>query len=240
MKQEFEDNPAYGDELKEIVIKWIKSSASTRLYEKALNKQSHLNPLFDILRTTDFEMTSGQSMSVFNVIQEESNNLRNITDVNEFLKMPDAIERIDSALSVISTVRAVVASMVESELKFGTDAFGYNTQLNAHKDELEGLEGTFETITMEDAIILNQDLTLLEQKLLFVKNLSAKNTDSKKEDDLKASQKYAALVVEQIKSKAAKLTFKGISIFTDDDLATLDDTTIPIQIRLGRVEHNAH
>jgi enolase len=162
MKQEYEDNPAYGDELKEIVIKWIKSSASTRLYEKALTKQSHLNPLFDILRTTDFEMTSGQSMSVFNIIQEESNNLRNITDINEFLKMPDAIERIDSALSVISTVRAVIASMVESELKFGADAFGYNTQLNAHKDQLEGLEGVFETITMEDAIILNQDLTLLE------------------------------------------------------------------------------
>ena len=46
MQQEYEDNPAYGDELKEIVIKWIKSSASTRLYENALNKQSHLNPLF--------------------------------------------------------------------------------------------------------------------------------------------------------------------------------------------------
>lgn len=240
MKQEYEDNPAYVDELKEIVIKWIKSSASTRLYENALNKQSHLNPLFDILRTTDFEMTNGQSMSVFNIIQEESNNLRNITDINEFLKMPDAIERIDSALSVISTVRAVIASMVESELKFGADAFGYNTQLNAHKDQLEGLEGVFETITMEDAIILNQDLTLLEQKLLFVKNLSAKNTDSKKEDDLKASQKYAALVIQQIKTKAAKLTFKGVSIFTDDDLATLDDTTLPVQIRLGRVEHNAH
>ena len=62
----------------------------------------------------------------------------------------------------------------------------------------------------------------------------------KKKDDLKASQKYAALVIEQIKTKAAKLTFKGISIFTDDDLATLDDTTLPVQIRLGRVEHNAH
>jgi hypothetical protein len=93
---------------------------------------------------------------------------------------------------------------------------------------------------MEDAHLLNVDLEMLKQKLLFVKELSAKNTDSKKQDDLKAQQKFADLAIEQIKLNASKLTFRGVSIFTDDDLAVLGDATIPIPVRLGRVEHNAH
>jgi hypothetical protein len=134
MEEEYNDNPAYGEELKQVVLTWLNSAESAKLYTDALGKPSHMNPLFDILRTTDFEMNEGQNMSVFNIIQEESNNLRNIADINEFLKMPDAVERIDSALSVISTIQAVVAGMVESDLEFGGNPFGYNTQLNAHKD----------------------------------------------------------------------------------------------------------
>jgi hypothetical protein len=88
-------------------------------------------------------------MTVFNLIQEESNNLRRITDIDEFLKMPDAIERIDSAIAVIKTVRAVVAAMTESDLQFGESAFGYNAQLQVAKKTVKGLEGNFETITME-------------------------------------------------------------------------------------------
>ena len=36
MQQEYEDNPAYGDELKEIVIKWIKSFCIYKTYMKML------------------------------------------------------------------------------------------------------------------------------------------------------------------------------------------------------------
>lgn len=241
-KKMFDGDPSLKNKLKDLIRNYIHSDSNYQMFQQVLHKTVRNNPLYNLLRNLQVELYPNIKQSIFELLEIESKSLSGVQSISEYVKMPDIIEQLDSAKSVISVAKAILAGMEEGDLNFSDRLFGFNTQIRNYLNKYKQGKNAdkYQTISTNDIYSISSDLVLLEDKINFLKNLSEQNVDNKKEEDNKTRDKFLSIIASNLKKDASKLTIKGVSILTPDDLALLDDKTIPIQVRIGKVEHNIY
>ena len=169
-----EQNPEMLTRLPEIISEFLTSNAAYNQYLQAISKDIQKNPLYELLRNLEVELSPQVKQSIFDLLEIESKNLQSVPSIAEYLKMPDVLDQIDSAESVISIARAILAGMEDYDLDFDEHLFGFNAQVRKYLEEFkEGKNADkYQTIRTEDIYTIGKDLDLIEQKLEFIKNLS--------------------------------------------------------------------
>ena len=212
-----------------------------RFLEQNKNKEVVNNPLYDLLRQLSFQLSPEVRTTIFDLLQSESTNLAGLYDISEYIKMPDLIEQIKNAKSILSIAKAIVAGMEDDPNTPGR-LFGYNGQIKRFLKEFKNGAGAekYETLDSRTVYSIIDDIDLLISKLDFIEKLSGMNTESQAAEDQKTRDAFNNIIIAKLKAEASKLQVNDISIATPDDLTKLDDDTLPVFVRVGRFQHSMY
>lgn len=159
-----EQNPEMLTRLPEIISEFLTSNAAYNQYLQAISKEIQKNPLYELLRSLEVELSPQVKQSIFDLLEIESKNLQSVPSIAEYLKMPDVLDQIDSAESIISIARAILAGMEDYDLDFDEHLFGFNAQVRKYLEEFkEGKNAEkYQTIRTVDIQTIGQDLDLIK------------------------------------------------------------------------------
>lgn len=202
------------------------------------NKEILNSPLYDLLRNLSVHLSPEVKTSIINLLENESKTMSGLYDITQYIKMPDVIEQIKNAKSVLNIAKAILAGMEESESNPGT-LFSYNSQVKKFLNTFKNGQNAdkYHTLPTRDIYVINKDLDLLIEKLNFIEKLSGMNTLSQVEADKTTRKKFNSLLIESLKNKASQLQINGVSVAPPENLGILDDDTIPEHVRIGRFSH---
>lgn len=210
-----------------------------RFLDKNKDKAVVKNPLYDLLRNLSFQLSPDVNTTIFDLLQNESANLSGLYDISEYIKMPDVVEQIQNAKSILQIAKAIVAGM-EDDVNNPGRLFSYNSQVKKYLTEFKKGENAdkYKTLGSRDVYSIIDDLDLLISKLDFIEKLTGMNTESQAAEDKKTRDSFNNIIIDKLKSNASKLQINGVSIATPDDLAGLNDDKLPLFVRVGRFQHN--
>jgi len=240
IKTLLQSNPDLQQKLKDAIINFVntyKGFDNLRLLEDNKHKEIVTNPLFDLLRELSIQLSPNIQTTIFDLLQNESDTLSGLFDITEYVKMPDLIEQVENAKSILKVAKAILSGMEDSTLD-DNNLFGYNNQIAKYLNKFKnGVNADkYQTLESKHIYTIGADLDLLLNKLDFINQLANKNNASKTQEDRKTKEIFCKTIIEKIKTDASKLQINGVSILLPEDLSALEDDSIPIFIRMGRLQ----
>ena len=205
-------------------------------YNKALRKNIQGNPIYDLLREIQFELSTDQDTTIFNILESEDNYLQGLMSPEDYIRQGVSMEKLKNALEVIKIAKAVVETMNTVPLS-GETPYGYNALIKQYLDRNGKDSSNYELLDQDTSNLITRDLELLENKLEFLIALSDSNTISKRAIDNITKQNFSRVMTKALMEKAGSLSIKGLSVISEDVLSVLSNETLPADERLERAEH---
>ena len=181
-------------------------------YDNILSKNVRNNPLYDFLRELEITIDGDVTKSIFNILQEESNLLKGMSSLDNYIKLGYGYEAIVRGINTLQMAKSVVYGMETSDIDF-KNPFGFNQSIRNYLEKYKGGEGVdkYQELSPNEAYLLNQEFDNLISRLQFLKNLSDSNAISKADEHKKTREKFNSLILDKLQNTELSLGTKSLT-----------------------------
>jgi len=189
-------------------------------FDKYVSKKTAIaNPLYDFLRKLQLKLDKGTSKTVFNILEDEDN-LLSMSIIDDYLKSDFTLGQINSAITTIEMAKSILTGMYTKQgaLIDGKETmYGFNYAMQNYLKKYKESTGldNYAIIKSEDASLINTDLNNLLSKLVFLKDLSNSNTESKAKEHILSRENMDKLFLDLLDKQ--DFQYKGKPLIADKD-----------------------
>ena len=150
--------------------------------EKILSKKVIDSGLMNILNQISFDIYSGgslQNTNIFNILEGELSALSGLETPEDYIRSKDVISNMKQATSVIQLVKSLNDAMLDSSTD-ASNPYGFNSSLRqmASKKDSKVSPDSYKVISAQASVLLNKELSTIENKLNFLIELSNSNSST--------------------------------------------------------------
>lgn len=210
--EQYKANPQKLKAIRTAIINFFKNGTSAETYEKAIAKIQKINPLWDFLEKTAFQLADNTQLPIFELLKTESDHLTTLDSVADYLRQGITKDSIDNAINTLNVIQAVVYGMEGNETLDIEHQINYNVQMKrwAEKYGKDIDPESYKTISSESTQAILSDLKTVVEKLEFLKTLIETNTETKEKQNTVTKDKFHDYILNKLMSIPV-ITINGIS-----------------------------
>ena len=225
------------DQFGQEVTAMLQADTHVQLYTEALAKNQLQNPFYKFLSEYGMRVFDGDDAKLMGILNQESQLLSSLPNALEYIRQGVTKEAIDNFIGKLDLLDAIIIGTEDSPID-SENLISYNNQMRRYKEKWGGENAeAYSTVKTEDVASLHADLSLVRNKLQFLKNLIESNTESKRQENIKAQKNIEGLLLDWSNKHSDSLVYKDKKLFPDKSELNSKKTDSE---KLALIKHNLY
>ena len=188
--------------------------------EKLLTKPALENNLYKLLSNVNIDIYSQagiQKTNILGILNDELDKFRSLENSEDYVRSKDVISNMKQAISTIQLVKSINVAMMDTSIN-PSNPYGFNVSMrNSLNKDSKKIPDQYRVISGPASVMLNKELSRIEDKLNYLINLSESNRSTIASEQKAIKQNMVGLLLNSLtsidnKTSLVNLTIDGVKI----------------------------